>query len=224
MDANVDLYDKRRRLFHTDRYEFAARRLREKGQKNAILLDAACGTGYGSNILKQINPKGIIGLDICQKTVEYANKKYSDERCLFKVCDIIDMSLFNEGTFDAVISFETIEHLDNPLVFLKNINRILKEKGILIISTPNKWGATRDHKFDYDYKLLREHLDGFFDVEGVYIQNSGCTELWINRGAQRRIAAATPENIEEAECFIAVCCKRPGKGNVRRHDDESKLQ
>jgi len=207
MDANVAINDKRRRLFHIVRYKFAAEYLKEKGREKLTILDAACGTGYGSDILKQINPAKITGLDICHKTVKYANKKYGNKQCIFQVSDITDMNGFADGTFDTVVSFETIEHIDEPLAFLKNIERVLKKDGILIISTPNKWGLTKDHKFDYDYELLRDHLERFFDIEDIYVQNSGCMELWTNRGAPRRLIRATPENIEQAECFIAITKK-----------------
>ena len=83
----------------------------------------------------------------------------------------------------------------------------MRKGGILIISTPNKWGPTKDHKFDYDYNLLKEHLENYFDIKEIYIQNSGCMELWVNRNAPRRLIKATPENIEQAECFIAICRK-----------------
>lgn len=208
MDANEPINDKRRRLFHIDRYEFAANYLKDKIKQSTIMLDAACGTGYGSDILKKVRPSQIIGVDICPKTIEYATKKYGygkDNTCIFMTSDLTKMNEFKEAFFDAAVSFETIEHIEQPLLFLKNINRVLKKDGILIISTPNKWGPTKDHKYDYDHSLLIEHLSHFFKMEELYVQNSGCMELWINRGQSRSLVKADNENIEHAECFIAVC-------------------
>lgn len=207
MDANVAINNESRRLFHIDRYEFAANYLRNKWGDGLVILDAACGTGYGSDIFKKIKPEQIIGIDNCSKTIKYANKKYGNGHCIFKQCDITDMKELKEGMFDACVSFETIEHIEQPIVFLKNISRVLKNEGILIVSTPNKWGLTKDHKFDYDYELLRDHLERYFHIEDIYVENSGCMELWVNRGAPRRLVKAMPENIEKAECFIAVCKK-----------------
>ena len=215
MDANVDINDKRRRLFHLDRYEFATGYLKNMHLKNPVILDAACGTGYGSDVLKKVNPKQIVGLDISSDAISYASKKYGNERCTFKVCDILKMSDINDCLFDAAVSFETIEHIDNPIGFLTNLSRVLKKDGVLVISTPNRWGLTKDHKFDYNYELLKEHLERFFKIESIYIQNSGCMELWTNRGSPRRLVKAEPENIEQAECFIAIAkntnCYRNGK-------------
>lgn len=208
MDANEPLYDKRRRLFHIDRYEFAVEYLKDKNKDGLTILDAACGTGYGSDILRRLKPKYIIGLDICPKAVKYAKNKYGNRRCVFQISDIANMNGFKEEMFDAVVSFETIEHIRQPIIFLKNINRVLKKEGILIISTPNKWGSTKDHKFDYDYNLLKDHIERFFKTEDIYVQNSGSMDLWINRGMPRRLVKANKENIEQAECFIAVCKKQ----------------
>ncbi len=207
MDANMDIIDKRRRDFHIDRYEFAARYLRDMKNSGLYLLDAACGTGYGSNILKKAHPEQIVGVDISPRTVAYATKNYGDESCMFRVSDVTQMDGFDEASFDAVVSFETIEHFEQPFLFLEHIHRLLKKDGKLILSTPNKWGPTKDHKFDYNYDTLQKHVKTFFSIEDLYVQNSGCMDLWINRGAPRRLVKATPDTIEQAECFIVVCRK-----------------
>jgi 2-polyprenyl-3-methyl-5-hydroxy-6-metoxy-1,4-benzoquinol methylase len=207
MDANEPLYDKKRREFHLDRYKFAVDLLRDRQNNDLHILDAACGTGYGSDLFKTLNPGKIIGIDVSAETVDYANKKYGSDNCTFRAADITDLREFHDGMFDAVISFETIEHIEHPITFLENIKRLLNEKGTLIISTPNKWGPTKDHKFDYNYILLKEHLEKFFYIEDLYVQNSGSMDLWINRGQPRRLMKADDENREQAECFIAVCKK-----------------
>lgn len=207
MDANVATNDKERRLFHIDRYELAANYLRSKNIERLAILDAACGTGYGSDILKKAMPQQIIGVDICSDTIKYANSKYGSKQCMFKVSNVMELNKFKNKAFDAVVSFETIEHIDQPIAFLKSVSRVLKRQGILIISTPNKWGLTNDHKFDYDYELLKEHLERFFSIEDIYVQNSGCMDLWVNRGAPRRLVKATSQNTEQAECFVAIAKK-----------------
>lgn len=206
MDANLAINTESRRIFHIDRYQFSVRKLTEiySDSKELTILDAACGTGYGSSLLKNIRSSQVIGLDICPETVSYAQKKYSTENCLFKLCDLTQMKKIEDQTIDAVVSFETIEHLETPTIFLKNINRVLKKGGYLIISTPNKWGKTRDHKFDYDRQLLCEHLQQFFWIDSLYVQNSGSMDLWVNRGFPRRLIPMNSDNAEEAECFIAI--------------------
>jgi len=206
MDANLPINDKRRRDFHKDRYRFAVACL--NNMQALSILDAACGTGYGSDILKSLRPKYVQGIDICPQTVEYANKKYGNNNCVFKVADITNADHFEAEAFDAAVSFETIEHVEQPVRFLENIRKTLKRNGTLIISTPNEWGKTRDHKFDYDYDSFRADLNTYFKIDQIYVQNSGCLDLWVNRGAPCRLELANPQNIKQAECFIAVCTKK----------------
>jgi 2-polyprenyl-3-methyl-5-hydroxy-6-metoxy-1,4-benzoquinol methylase len=208
MDANVKVNDPRRRDFHKDRYLFASGYIKNLQLKaGSVILDAACGTGYGTDILKNIQDVKIIGVDISSEAIAYATRKYGGDRCVFKQGDVKVLADFSPDSFDAVVSFETIEHIDQPLVFLERLKCLLKPGGVLILSTPNKWGPTKDHKFDYDYNLLLEHVKEFLQVEEVFAQNSGCQELWINRGACRRIVKADQNSISTAECFIAVCRK-----------------
>ncbi|MCF7907808.1 MAG: class I SAM-dependent methyltransferase [Candidatus Omnitrophica bacterium] len=206
MDANVTTNPVERRIFHIDRYKFAVNKLRKvySDTRNLLIVDVACGTGYGSDILKKVNPKKIIGIDICPETVKYAQKKYGTHHCIFNTSDAVEMNIIKSGTVDVVVSFETIEHLEQPIIFLKNVKRVLKNKGCLIISTPNSWGETRDHRFDYDYQLLKTHLEQFFTIDSMYVQNSGSMNLWMNRGFQRRLIPVSPDNVNEAECFIAI--------------------
>ena len=207
MDANETINDRARRQFHKDRYVFARDTLRAAGFSQAKILDCACGTGYGSAILKEAVSQ-VVGVDIDQEAVHYATSKYGASSINFKQADVTQMKSLEKNSFDAAVSFETIEHISEPLLFLENIHALLKSNGLLIISTPNKWGPTRDHRFDYDYALFRQHLEKFFSIEEMYVQNSGCMDLWVNRGASRRLIKATSDTIEQAECFLAVCRKR----------------
>lgn len=88
---------------HFERYEFATQFLTE----NDIVVDIACGSGYGSHIMAQKCSK-VIGVDRSSKSINYAKQKYGIEGV---VSDFFDFS----GGGDIVVSFETIEHIDAPL-------------------------------------------------------------------------------------------------------------
>lgn len=207
MDANLELDDKRRREFHIDRYEFAAEFLSKHLGQNSFVLDAACGTGYGSNILKRCRSVRLLGVDICPQAVEYARKTYSQDGCDFLCTDVTRFEGIDPQSFDAAVSFETIEHLDQPIAFLEKIHSLLKPGGLLIISTPNKWGITKYHKVDYDYDSFKKDLGRFFTVDKMFVQNSGSMDLSVNRGSERRLVPDDLGIRDTAECFIAVAHK-----------------
>jgi len=207
MDANEPVNDVRRRDFHKDRYFFAADYIKANIKTGMTVLDAACGTGYGSDILKNTLQAQVFGVDISPQAIDYAARKYGGKGCVFKTGDVTRLSGFSEEYFDVVVSFETIEHIEEPMVFLEKIKSLLKPGGVLILSTPNLWGKTKDHKRDYDYQMLVDQVKRFFRLEEIYAQNSGCLDLWINRNCPRRLVKAEQENIKTAECFIAVCRK-----------------
>lgn len=107
--------------------------------ENKIVLDAACGTGYGSSIIASHAAK-VYGIDISQEAIDYAREHYGKCDNLEYMTGSVANLPFSDNMFDAVISFETVEHVDanTQIQFLKEIRRVLKPDGILIMSTPNK--------------------------------------------------------------------------------------
>ena len=73
---------------------------------------------------------------------------------------------FKKSNYDLIIALEIIEHLENPWLFLKEIYKVLKKNGILILSTPNS-----DSTLDRLNFLLKGYpmyfgKDGFINSEG----------------------------------------------------------
>ena len=107
------------------------------------VLDAACGEGYGAAILAGI-AREVVGLDLSAAAVRHAQTTYADASSaagrLSFVTGTIPELPFPDASFDAVVSFETIEHVDAEAQrrFVGEIVRVLKPDGLLIISTPNR--------------------------------------------------------------------------------------
>ncbi|GEM_PF-393931 len=100
------------------------------------VLDIACGEGYGASILVE-SAKSVVGVDISPDAVEHAKSNYSDPRITFKVGSVTDIPIPNDSV-DMVVSFETIEHLEDHDGMMHEIRRVLRPNGLLIISSPNK--------------------------------------------------------------------------------------
>ena len=127
---------------HAIRYLFASQFTTSK-----TVLDAACGSGYGSDILLKSGAKKIVGIDNSSEAIEYCEKNYKNENLEFKKMDCEKITLNTD--FDVVVSFETIEHLKNQDNFLSQIKNTLKNDGVFIVSTPNTDNYPSNNPFHY---------------------------------------------------------------------------
>jgi len=141
---------------HLERYRFA-QKLLSPGMK---VLDIACGTGYGSAMLHQ---KGceVIGADLDRALIKEAKNKWRNNH--FQTADVLDLP-FDNDQFDALVSFETIEHVVDGDRFLLEMSRVLKPGGLFICSTPNITYTAHP-----EYHLKEYRPDDFFRlVEGRF--------------------------------------------------------
>ena len=126
--------------------------------KGKRVLDAACGEGYGSRLMKDWGASEVIGIDISEEGIEKAKKLFSEDNLHFLV-HAVEMLPFSNDSFDLVISLETIEHLDKPEAFLKEITRVLKPGGTVIMSCPNDaYYARMDENYINPYHKKRYSL------------------------------------------------------------------
>lgn len=115
---------------HVARYEFAARQLKPGSR----VLDLACGVGYGSKILAEASHH-VVAVDCSDEAIEYAQEHYAHERVSFH-CQRADwIEGLEAGQFDAVVCFETIEHIEEPEPILSQFRRLAP---LLIASVPNE--------------------------------------------------------------------------------------
>lgn len=119
---------------HWHRYLYASQFV-----SNKLVLDIACGEGYGSYLLAKTAEK-VVGIDIDKETIMYASRKYAKHNLKFKIGSVDNIPINKEEIFDVIVSFETIEHVseDKQEKFLKEVKRLLKKDGLFIVSTPNK--------------------------------------------------------------------------------------
>lgn len=106
---------------HLERYFLAARTV------GGTVLDAACGCGYGSKIMHDTGAF-VTGIDLEKEAIEYARKHYPGPEYI--LADVMTYS----ARYDWVVSFETLEHIPDPLRMLKNFRKSRR----LIVSTPNE--------------------------------------------------------------------------------------
>lgn len=117
---------------HMHRYLLAVGIANEK-----VVLDIACGEGYGSSMLAT-EAKSVIGIDVSKITISHATAKYKKNNLQFMVGDCTNIPL-PDNSIDLVVSFETIEHIEKQEQMLSEEVRVLKPNGLLLISSPDKY-------------------------------------------------------------------------------------
>ena len=100
--------------------------------KNQKILDLGCGTGDFLKILELKNKK-IEGVEISSKAAQIGRKKGYK----ITISDLHNLFPYQKNTFNTITAGEIIEHIYDTDFFLKEVRRILKPNGFLILSTPN---------------------------------------------------------------------------------------
>jgi 2-polyprenyl-3-methyl-5-hydroxy-6-metoxy-1,4-benzoquinol methylase len=150
-------YDPRDLACHLARYTFALQFCQHK-----VVLDAACGVGYGTQILSYV-ADDVVGIDKSRDAIEYAQDHYDGPRTEFVLGDVRDLIWVGEGVFDVIVSFETVEHLEDPKPFIEEVASVLDDEGMFIVSAPENSGSIH-HVKDYTKQELHDLLASEFDM------------------------------------------------------------
>lgn len=182
IDSYIKIEDKQG-IHHLGRYHWAKQVLASFSPKN--ILDIACGAGYGSFILAEyLNNSQVAGVDYDSRAIEIAQKSYFRTNLHYQHGNIVTWeSGDNEskkplGKYDAIISFDTIEHLLHREIALIRITQNLSSNGIMLLSTPCAHHQTKlnpgweHHKIEYSYIDLLNLLKRFFSTVLIPEENN----------------------------------------------------
>jgi ubiquinone/menaquinone biosynthesis C-methylase UbiE len=157
---------------HVHRYKEA---LKYIGPDDTV-LDIACGTGFGTDILAKHTRGKAIGGDISAEAVADCKKQWTRPNIEFRVLDGTGLD-FPDGFFDTIVSFETIEHTTSYRKMLSEFARVLKPSGKLILSTPNAAITSPDgvihnpyHTQEFRLEELRQLLKEVFPAPEIFGQ------------------------------------------------------
>ncbi len=138
-----------------------------------IVLDIASGSGYGTKLLAQ-KAKKVFGVDVSEDSVVYSRENFSANNIEYKVGDGIRIPL-DDASVDVVVSFETIEHIEDYAKFMLEVKRVLKSDGALVLSTPNELefaDGNHFHLHEFGYEELKSLVSKHFKYTKSYFQGT----------------------------------------------------
>ncbi|WP_085521248.1 methyltransferase domain-containing protein [Tuberibacillus sp. Marseille-P3662] len=182
-------------LEHIARYYFS------NPYAHGRVLDFACGSGYGTQFIAKTRRREvseIIGVDISEEAIHYAKGRYNHPLASYQIANVLDPDLPQKlGTFDTLLSFETIEHVPDEQQFIKQVWHLLKPGGTLVLSTPFGQGKHKPSSEPFHYfQLTPDEFEALFkDFDDVEIYH------------QRGVTIEPPRKGVRYFLGVAVCRK-----------------
>ena len=137
---------------------------------NGQLLEVGCGEGYGIPLLAD-KVQTYHALDKFKTNLNNWTTQF--KHLHFTQASVPPLP-YPSNEFDSLVSFQVIEHIENDAEFVKELARVLKPGGVLVLTTPNRpMSLTRNpwHVREYTHTELTQLLQTHFskvDMQGVY--------------------------------------------------------
>lgn len=136
------------------------------------VLDAGCGAGYGAELINRTGAESVMAIDVSETALELARSSVS-EGVTCQQGDVMALP-FDDATFEVVVCFEVIEHVDDPERALDELSRVLTPDGLLLVSSPNRdryVPGNPHHRHEYTRPELQASLDRRFEAARIISQH-----------------------------------------------------
>lgn len=143
----------------------------ENVSKNDIVLDIGCGNGALTyDIAEKV--KKVVGIDINEKYINFAKKKFSRENIVYIVGDALTNLPNNH--FDVIILSNVLEHIDNRIELLKSLRKISPKILIRVPMLNRSWIDLYKKELGLEYRLDKTHKKEYtFENFTKEMENAG---------------------------------------------------
>jgi len=119
------------------------------------VVELGCGEGYGSTILSPACDR-VLAFDVDADTVRHAMEKYGGENREYRLYDGRTTQADDEQ-FEAAVSFQVIEHVEDDANFVSEAHRLLKKGGVFVVTTPNRLYRLKPGQTPWNTFHVREY-------------------------------------------------------------------
>jgi 2-polyprenyl-3-methyl-5-hydroxy-6-metoxy-1,4-benzoquinol methylase len=159
-----------------EEYAFIARRLMKTAKKCDRVLEIGCGLGYLTYALRK-EGYDVKGVDISMISIKQALELYGP---YYECCDITEKYEKEKGVYKYIILSEVIEHVKDPISFLRKMKYMLTEEGVILLTTPNKTAFPKNSLWMTDAPPI--HLWWFTEKSVVAIAKKAALKATLFKG------------------------------------------
>jgi SAM-dependent methyltransferase len=163
-DLYYDLYTKEQDYWwHVGKRAIVYGLLDRFGRKRKVAgrraLDVGCGTGLNLDHLSRLAQP--VGTDYYEEALQFCRERGHTMLCKADAAELP----FGEGFFDIITALDVIEHLDDDVIALRELRRVLRPGGVAVISVPaypvlwTYWDDILGHRRRYTTRTLRAAIE-----------------------------------------------------------------
>jgi SAM-dependent methyltransferase len=143
--------------------QYLQQKIRMSNDTKCRILEVGSGLGYLTYAMAK-RGHDVVGLDISTESVRRATELYGE---MFVCAELADYAEVHKSSFDIIILAELIEHVPDIWGLFANLDKLLKEGGDIVITTPNK--TVFGEKAVWKDELPPIHLWWFSETSLLYI-------------------------------------------------------
>jgi ubiquinone/menaquinone biosynthesis C-methylase UbiE len=167
-------------LMHVATYKYSLSYLTKKR-----VLDYGCGSGYGTASVSDVCAQ-ITGVDISTEAIAHAKNHFNASNLSYLQIERAEVAPlpFPDSSFDVVLSFQVIEHVEDVSAYLREIERVLTPGGYVLIATPDRSSRLFPFQEPWNMWHLREYSQSqLYNILTQYFSNVNVRQM----GGQREV-------------------------------------